>query len=256
MKKIKHSDILLIILLAIAVWLEIFKINFFPNDALLNNIVYMIISRIVASLFFIILIIQNKIKLFSYKNPKNFLLIIPCLLIVICNMPLIELIEGKCKIEASPILLFLFTIECIAVALFEELAFRGLLLPIALKKYAKSKLSIFFCIIVTSLIFGCYHILNLFAGAGIGPTMLQICYSALVGAMCGAAYLITGNILCPIILHAGYNFAGTLVDTLGYGEQWNIRRVIIFAIVSIIVILYMIAIFVKSEKFELIENNK
>lgn len=258
MKKPKFNkyDIILLILLIIAAALELGRFTFVPGDEVMNNIVFMILSRLVASVFFFILIKSNNVKVFETKNKKNFALVLPCVLIAIFNMPFAELLRGDCTVSAGPGKILLFALECLLVGAFEELAFRGLLLPIVLRKYSQSKIKILLCVIITSCVFGLYHLVNLFMGAGIGPTLLQVCYSALVGAMCGAIVLITGNVVPCILIHGIYNFCGMLVDTFGSGSQWNVTRVIAFAAVSVLVLVYMVIVFIKKESFPLIENNK
>lgn len=253
MTKKRIADVLLIILFLISVILEFGKFEF-SQDSTINNLIYMTLSRMVASLFFVILIVRSKYRILS-RNVRRMLPTAVCFLVAINNFPIIPYAKGLCSVSAGAPEILLFAAECIAVASFEELAFRGLLFPLALEKRHGSRKEIFACLAITSCLFGLYHLVNLFEGAGIGPTIQQVGYSALIGAMCAACMLVSGNIIIPILIHATFNFCGTFVPTLGDGIIWDTPTIIITVVLSIIVFAYMLVLFIKIDNFTLIEEN-
>ena len=77
-------------------------------------------------------------------------------------------------------------------------------------------------------------------GAGIGPTILQIGYSFLIGAMCSVVLLKTRNIWICVMLHAIYDFCGTLMPTLGAGTWWDTPTVVFTAVLAVATAVYLV----------------
>ena len=75
---------------------------------------------------------------------------------------------------------------------------------------------------------------NLFAGAGIGPTLLQVGYTFLVGCMFAALTLFTRSVLPAVLIHALYDVGGTAVSLgVADGPQWNAPSVAIMVAASL-----------------------
>ena len=64
-------------------------------------------------------------------------------------------------------------------------------------------------IIVSGSLFGIVHLLNVFTGADLVPTLLQVFYAMAFGFMCAAFFYKTANIIPCIICHA----VGNAFDT-------------------------------------------
>jgi hypothetical protein len=77
-------------------------------------------------------------------------------------------------------------------------------------------------------------------GAGIGATILQIGYSFLIGAMCSVVLLGTRNIWICVMLHAIYDFCGTLMPTLGAGTWWDTPTVVFTAVLAVATAVYLV----------------
>ena len=120
------------------------------------------------------------------------------------------------------------------VGFLEEVIFRGLLFKGMCKSSVKA------AVIVSSLTFGAGHIVNLFLGAPLTDTLLQLVYASAIGFCYTAIFLEGGSILPCIISHALFNSLSTfatepsaamnltmaLAQTLmgvGYG-LWLLRR--------------------------------
>ena len=194
--------------------------------------------------------------MFSWTPAGEFatsvLLTLPALLVAVNNLPAISLATGDCGITDTPLWVAIFFVQCMCVGFFEELAFRGLLFPYFLKK-CKTRLHVFLCIAGTSCLFGLYHLLNLLEGAGIGPVFQQVGYSALVGAMCAACMLLTGNVVVPVILHGVYNFCGLVVPTLGGGTWWDVPTIVITVVLAVAATAYFAVVFVRKKSFRLLD---
>jgi membrane protease YdiL (CAAX protease family) len=87
---------------------------------------------------------------------------------------------------------------CVGFA--EEVYFRGFIFQ-TLKVKGTS-----FAIIVSSLLFGITHLLNIAGGAGIGETLLQIGFAFFFGLVCVEIRVLTGSIWPVILWHALHDF--------------------------------------------------
>lgn len=93
------------------------------------------------------------------------------------------------------------------VGLFEELMTRGVLL-VGLRR----RLPEFGVWIASCVLFGLLHLLNALAGAGIGPTLIQVVFAASFGSTLYVARRLTGNLLLPVLLHAAWDFGSIAVS--------------------------------------------
>jgi membrane protease YdiL (CAAX protease family) len=92
-------------------------------------------------------------------------------------------------------------------SIFEEVAFRGILLTVFLGKYSKRK-----AIIFSSLGFGLMHLLNLTNGGDLVWVMGQITWAFIIGLFYGYVFVRTLSLLPPMIVHyLGNVFISSLV---------------------------------------------
>lgn len=109
-------------------------------------------------------------------------------------------------------LIIIVIIEQIFVGVFEEFLFRGFLLNILLKKFRnKNHKNKMVAIMISSVLFGIVHLLNLFSE----PQMLvstidQVFYSIFIGVFFAAIYLRTNNIWLVAFYHFLYNIVTEL----------------------------------------------
>ena len=114
-----------------------------------------------------------------------------------------------------------------------------------LKNRTQSKAKIFLAIFLSSVVFGAIHFVNVFFGASLISVVLQIGYSALIGALCSMVLLLSGNIWLCVLLHAAYNICGGIISDYGIGIQWTSAEIVFTAVVSVIVALYFVILFIK-----------
>ena len=231
----------------------------FTGNAVHDNMLTILITRLLAGIYFLIVIKSGGPDVFSAKPAgefgKSLLFSIPAFVIAVNNMPVISFIVGNCRVSDSAFWVAVFAAECLAVGLFEEAVFRGLLLPHFLKR-CRTRIHIFVCVAVTSCVFGLYHLFNLFEGASFGDVLRQVGYSALIGAMCAVVMLITGNLTVPILIHGIYNFCGMLFETLGEGFWWDTPTIVITVVLSVLTVVFYAVVFVKMPSFRLYEQVK
>ncbi|MFC1879058.1 lysostaphin resistance A-like protein [Chloroflexota bacterium] len=91
-------------------------------------------------------------------------------------------------------------------SIFEEVAFRGIVLTVFLSKYSRSK-----SIIFSSLAFGLIHLLNLLNGRELVWVMGQVVWAFIIGLFYGYVFVRTQSLLPSMIVHyLGNVFIGSL----------------------------------------------
>ena len=215
----------------------------YSADPTLNSLLRVIVTRFVGCLVFIPLALYMKYDVFGLakeNRAKVLLCTLVPLAVVVNNFPIIGIISGNAYVTAPEWYVAVFALESLMIGLFEEFAFRGVLLPFVLENRANTRQSIFWATVISSAAFGGIHIFNLFAGAGIGGVLLQIGYSFLIGGMCAIVLLYTRCIWICVLLHAIYDFCGYLIPTLGEGIIWDSVTVTITAILGVFALVFML----------------
>jgi membrane protease YdiL (CAAX protease family) len=117
-----------------------------------------------------------------------------------------------------------------------------------LKKYENTKNRELKAIFVSSVLFGAYHLINIFYGASVPQTILQFFYTVPIGAMMCLVYLVSGKLVFGVLIHGIYSFAGDLVSVIGIKDQWNTPEVILTAAVSFAVFVIYLGFFASKTK--------
>ncbi|PLL14336.1 hypothetical protein C0V75_02550 [Tabrizicola sp. TH137] len=102
-------------------------------------------------------------------------------------------------------------INTLIVGFSEELMFRGVML-----RSFRRRFSIWPAVLLTSLLFGAVHSLNIFTTGEVAQSLIQSCAAALSGLIFMAMRLRTGSIWPPMVLHGLWDFA---TFTLGASAQ-------------------------------------
>jgi membrane protease YdiL (CAAX protease family) len=124
-----------------------------------------------------------------------------------------------------------YMLSMLCVGFLEEIIFRGFLF----KMIAKDNLKL--AIVVTTITFGIGHILNLFNGADILPTLVQICY-AMAGGYLFVMVLIKSKSLWPcIITHSLLNSLS--IFGVGSGMIYEILVPILLIGISLLYVRYI-----------------
>lgn len=257
-KDIKAKEILQnIILLTLCVLMLVLEYSKWDivADKIQNIWINRIIQQACGTIAAVILMNRLKIKLFS--KPQHLLYLVPCFLVAIDNFPFYSFFKGNMQFVRREVLdVILFGGYCIAVGLFEECVFRGILFAVLAGVFSKDKKGFLKTYFVSSVCFGIAHIFNLFMGAGIGETLLQVGYTILTGGLFGFALIKTKNLLYAGIVHAIYNFCGLLLSEqgLGTGIVFDIGTVIIMFLICIMVggfVLYKVLTYSEEERIDL-----
>lgn len=159
-------------------------------------------------------------------------IILPAFAVAANNFPIAALISGDAAITAGGDVIVPLMAECFFIGLFEETAFRGVLLLSLADRFGRGRLSLFATAAISSAVFGATHLLNLFGGAGVGGTLLQVGYSTLIGGMCALILLTTGSLASCVLIHAVYDLGGGIVSRAGEGRIWTPAQIAVTAAVG------------------------
>ena len=248
-EKTPLSHIIIITLFAVggvAIPLD-YIFELFIVDKLTVTLLSQITIRVILSVIALVFVFKYGYhKAFVGKNKLiSLVAVVPALLVAINNFPLVGLISGSVVVTASATNVGLFVLFCLTVGVYEEVVFRGLILPLTFKLLEKVKNGTFWAVALSSAIFGASHLMGLFSG-NIGGTFLQVGYSFLIGAMCAISLIITKNLFVAIVLHFVYDVGGLMTTYIAIGNQWDTLTIIITAVLGVIVLLYMLFALLKS----------
>ena len=239
--------ILLLLLAAVFIAFEFINITY-TKDRVANALISGIVPRIIAGgLLIAVFILLNGKRYFAPRcDIKQFIWCIPCLFVALANFPYSALIGGAATIERAD-LIWLFIIKCLTIAVMEEILFRGLIQQYLYDFFGQKKYSALITVAVSSIVFALFHLVNLFTGAGIGSTLLQVGYSFLIGAMLSAVIIRTENVYICIALHFLFDIGGLIVPDLGTGPFQDAVFWILTAIAGTICFIHVLLYLLKKK---------
>lgn len=212
------------------------------SDPTRHQILDTIVTRGIAGLVFLLVLLPLGYPILRpfRGGVKGYLLCLPFLAVTVNNLPILPLLRGTASVECTKTDFLLFTLSCLLIGFFEEMTFRGVIFMMLLEKRPKNAKNLFLATVLASAVFGVCHLVNLLEGAGIGPTLMQIGYSFLIGGMCSIALVLTRDLWTCVLLHSVFDFCGKLVPTLGQGEIWDAPTITITAILAVLVTAYAV----------------
>lgn len=117
-----------------------------------------------------------------------------------------QYIKGTQVVTISSMEIILFIVAMGMVGIAEELIFRGVLLNGCLDFFGESTVSsIRKAIVISSFIFGVFHIFNVLIGASLTGSIVQAINAIVLGMMLGAIYVRSGKNLWPCIVIHGFH---------------------------------------------------
>lgn len=225
----------------------------FSEDPVLQDTVTLTLTRGIGAVVFLsVLLTLGYRVLRPLPRPlgQSLLFCVPALLVAINNAPLIGLCTGAVTLSASREQVIWFLAECLAIGLFEELAFRGTVLLMIAEKRRASRKDLFVSILLSSAVFGAVHLVNIFMGSSPAAVLLQIGYSFLIGAMCAVVLFKTANVWLCVLLHAVYDVGGNMVGKIATGHMWDTPTVVLTAVLAALTVAFYVAAFVRMKPEE------
>lgn len=194
MKKIldKHETPFCILLIIFYIVLNSFCLNTFGIDDFRSVVVNTLFS-------FGLLMLISKLDREEYyglvgvKDLKKYLYFLPLLLILSVNL------WNGINITGSWKAMVFYILNMLNVGFIEEIIFRGFLFKMMEKDNLRS------AIIVSSITFGVGHIVNLFMGADLIPTLLQIAYATSIGYLFVTIFYKSKSLIPCIATHSIMN---------------------------------------------------
>ena len=156
---------------------------------------------LLAIVFF--LIKDHSLKGLGFQKPENgmavrFLYYIPLIIVALAAF------AGGIMFDNSELFIpnLIFTL---GIGLTEELYFRGIICNMWKDTETKA-------IIISSVLFGLSHLLNVMGGAGLAETLLQMAFAFTYGVVMAFVILRTKSIWPCILLHAFHDFCGFITN--------------------------------------------
>jgi membrane protease YdiL (CAAX protease family) len=235
----------IVLLCALTVALDFFEISY-VKDEFRNKMIGKLVQQVCGATAAILLMLRWNIRLLG--KPRNLWYVLPCLLVAIDNVQFSAYFNGRMELmRTSPINFILFGGYCMAVGLFEECIFRGVIFALLASCFSKDKKGFLKTYFLSSLSFGVAHLFN---GFSLG-TLLQVVYTILTGGLFAFCLVKTKNVICCAFVHGLYNFCGLLFDTqgLGTGVVFDVGTVVTMTIVGVCVGIFVLySVFKYSEE--------
>ena len=130
--------------------------------------------------------------------------------------------------------------------IWEELAFRGVILNLQLKKYSQTT-----SIILNGVLFGLFHFVNLLFGANLYFTSIQVIYASFLGIAFSYMYVKTKSLLPSMIAHYLIDSVGQLFLIAFFPSIINLTIYLIvgIGIVPMILTITLVKITVRGRKY-------
>lgn len=219
-----------------AIVLSFINVNFSADEktnSLINGSLVRLFAGVAAIAAIVITGYGDALKIKRENFLKNILWCLPCLLVAVANFPFTAILSGSAVVERVD-LIPLLILNCLAIAVMEEAIFRGIIHTCIFEKFKQKEWGKVISVIISSAVFALWHLFNLFEGASVPATLLQVGYSFLTGAMFAAVFIQTENIWTGVILHAVFDFGGFIIAELGSGTFWDAGFWIATAVCGII----------------------
>ncbi|TKJ23493.1 MAG: hypothetical protein CEE42_12040 [Promethearchaeota archaeon Loki_b31] len=118
-----------------------------------------------------------------------------------------------------------FFITMLIPGIWEEVAFRGVITKLNLRRYSQRT-----TLIIVSVLFGLFHFVNLLVGNDLIVTIIQVIYASLLGFLFGYMFIKTKSLIPSIIAHYLIDSAGQLFM---FASFENMGQFILFAVIGI-----------------------
>lgn len=245
MKKVIKYDLAIIIILSIISEADICSYFIYNKIGHILDIVI----RLGFIIYLLIKMHKTHIGDLAFNKPTlKSLLILP--LFVVCFSNYFVVLFDNNTIIGSYSFDIIELIKILLTALCEELTFRAVLFK-EISKYNKPIKSL----IISSLIFGLIHLLNINSLGSIPVCLLQSIYSFGIGLVVGFIYLYSDNFIFLFVFHFLFNFFNDTFICSIYEINYNLIFFIVNIIIALITTLYIVLLLYK-EKLIFIKEDK
>jgi membrane protease YdiL (CAAX protease family) len=177
-------------------------------DERTSNLISSISIRLI--LIAVALVLMKRLGLFDFTGLNNWQRVKNMQAVILALAFIIMGASGNWNtyIHTEFGILFLFFCSTLVVGVVEEFVFRGTIFPLFIKSFTTQKRTLLISAILSSLMFGLVHFVNLFKQPEnmIGITS-QVFFATAIGVFFCGLMVRTENILIPCIIHALVNFS-------------------------------------------------
>jgi membrane protease YdiL (CAAX protease family) len=157
--------------------------------------------------------------------------------------------------------ILLFTLYMFSIGMAEELLCRGIMAETLLEQYGTDKKGTLKAVLISSLIFGLVHLVNLTSGAAFNSIIMQALQAFIFGCLLSTVYFRTGNLWVTIVIHAIWDFLSimqmenTLFKTgMSMKDMLSQGVDISFYIINIVAVIYTVILLNRSETYDAISR--
>lgn len=137
----------------------------------------------------------NGLSPFSFSNPLFVLFTVGIIIVLAYS-------SYDYYFETSTEMLLLFSFDQALIGIFEELLFRGIILPLLILHFAEKQRPVLKAVFLSSLMFGFIHIVGLIRNPeNFWGVINTIIFATGIGFFLAVLFLRTRNILVPVFLH-------------------------------------------------------
>ncbi len=168
----------------------------------------------------------------------------------------IEAIDWIIAIAPSQLDYIGYVVYVLSIGLFEEALLRGVVLNKMRNAWGNTKRGIYASVIVSSLLFGLFHLINLLDKPWlVVATWTQVSYAFIFGFIFAAIYIRTKNLWTVIVFHALFDITGCLEDLFirQISEKISPDISVMDGIMTLLPFLFLLAIgmfYIRKEKLE------
>jgi membrane protease YdiL (CAAX protease family) len=150
---------------------------------------------------------------------KELWLVWPLVAFTLLNF--LPLLDGSLAIDTTqPGRIGLYSLLMLSIGFLEEILGRGLVLVLLLNKWGGTKRGMYAAVLVSGLLFGAAHIVNLIQNRyALAANLSQIGYSLFFAVAFAACFLRLRSIWPVMLLHAAFDFGGALQE-IAVGAAW------------------------------------
>ena len=188
----KHETLFCILLIVLYIVINSFCLqNFGITDY--RSVLINTIFSVTLIILMILLKRTTYYGLTKVKEPKKYLYFIPLIILLTVNL------WNGINLDHKTSDIIFHILNMFNIGFIEEIIFRGFLFKMMEKDNVRA------AIIVSAVTFGIGHIVNLFNGAELIPTILQICYAISIGYLFVIIFYKSKSLIPCIITHSIFN---------------------------------------------------
>ncbi len=161
------------------------------------------ISRFILLLFLVFIVYKYKFYLQRYFKISKSNIYTLSLVALLFILSFINVVNNYNNI--SLLVVCMFAISTILVGFVEEILFRGIFLPLLIKKWAEKNYGVLMAMIFSSFLFSIMHFINYFKVYKFDIVFSQVIFAFCIGYLFAGIFLYTKNVYLTSMLHSLFN---------------------------------------------------